>query len=247
MADLRGAYLGSGKMSVEDLDDPKGLIFVGNVSALTYEAQTQEIEDQDYTTPGGGMDASVVRVTGMNINYTAKHFKKANIARALYGSAVDVAAGTVTGEPHKAFPGSMVKLAYPGATDVVVTPAGGGAAWVLDTDYTLSPAGYPVFTEGGAAAAGDIDVEVSYSYAKHATIQALVQSGKRFRVVFEGLNEARSGKPMVIEAYRVNHSPASLSVIGDEFQGMDFSAKIEKDATKVGTGISQFLMIQDVE
>ena len=141
----------------------------------------------------------------------------------------------------------MIKLAYPGATDVVVTPAGGGAACVLDTDYTLSPSGYPVFTEDGAAASGDVDVEVNYSYAKHATIQALVQSGKRFRVVFEGLNEVRSGKPMVIEAHRVNHSPASLSVIGDEFQGMDFTAKIEKDATKVGTGISQFLMIQDVE
>tara|TARA_R110002124_G_scaffold213962_1_gene379980 strand:- start:12978 stop:13721 length:744 start_codon:yes stop_codon:yes gene_type:complete len=247
MADLRGAYLGTGKISIEDLDDPKGLIFLGNCSALSYEAQTQEIEDQDYTTPGGGLDASVLRITGVNINYTAKHFKAANIARALYGSAVDVAAGTVTGEPHKAFPGGMIKLAYPGATDVVVTPAGGGAAWILDTDYTLSPSGYPIFKEDGAGAAGDVDVEVDYSYAKHATIQALTQSGKRFRLVFEGLNEVRSGKPMVIEAYRVNHSPASLSLIGDEFQGMEFTAKIEKDQTKTATGVSQYLMIQDVE
>ena len=57
----------------------------------------------------------------------------------------------------------------------------------------------------------------------------------------------RSGKPMVIEAYRVNHSPASLSLIGDEFQGMEFTAKIEKDQTKTATGVSQYLMIQDVE
>lgn len=247
MADLRGAYLGTGRIYLEDLDDPKGLIFIGNCNSLNYEATPQEIEEQDYTTPGGGLDASVQRITAVNISYSARHFKSANVARAMYGSAVDVAAGTVTGEEHTAFPGGMVKLAYPGATNVVITPAGGGTAWVLDTDYTLDSAGYPVFIEGGAASAAGVAVEIDYSYAKHATIEALVKSGKRFRMVFVGLNEVRSGKPMVIEAYRVNHSPASLSLIGDEFQGMEFTAKIEKDATKVGTGISQYLMIQDVE
>ena len=66
-------------------------------------------------------------------------------------------------------------------------------------------------------------------------------------MVFIGLNEARSGKPVVIEVYKVNHSPASLSFIGDEFQGMEFTAKAEKDASKVGTGISQYMVIKDVD
>lgn len=247
MADLRGAFLGAGKQYIEDLDDPKGLIFVGNCSTLTYEATPQEIEEPDYTTPGGGLDASVQRISAVNLNYNARHFKAANMARALYGSATDVAAGTASGEEHKAFPGALIMLDNPGATNVVVTPAAGGTPLVLDTDYTLDPAGFPVIMEGGAVTDAGMDVDVSYSYSKHATIQALVSSGKRYRHVFVGLNEARSGKPVVIEAFRINHSPASLSFIGSEFQGMEFTAKVEKDPTKTGTGLSQYLVIKDVE
>ncbi len=246
MADLRGAFLGVGKIYLEDLEDPKGLIFIGNCNSLTYEATPQEIEEQDYTTPGGGLDASVQRISALNVTYNARHFKKDNLARAMYGAASDVAAGTVTSEAHTAHPGALILLAYPGATDVEVTSADGQTTYVLDTDYTLDPAGFPVITEGGAITEAT-PVLVSYSYAKHATIQALVKSGKRFRQVFVGLNEARSGKPVVIEVFRVNHSPASLSFIGDEFQGMEFTAKVEKDQTKVGTGISQYMVIKDVE
>lgn len=246
MADLRGAFLGVGKQYIEDLDDPKGLIFVGNCNSLTYEATPQEIEEQDYTTPGGGLDTSVQRISAVNLSYNARHFKAANMARAMYGSATDIAAGTVTAEEHVAYQGALIMLDNPGATSVVVKNEAGTTTFVLDTDYTLDAAGFPVIVEGGGIDDGDV-IQVDYSFAKHATIQALVSSGKRFRHVFVGLNEARSGKPVVIEAFRINHSPASLSFIGDEFQGMEFTAKVEKDATKVGTGLSQYLVIKDVE
>lgn len=247
MADLRGAYLGVGRIYLEDLDLPKGLIPVGNCNSLTYEATPQEIEEQDYTTPGGGLDASVQRITAVNVNYNARHFKAANMARALYGDHAANVAGTVTAEEHTGYPGAMILLAHPGATNIVVTPAAGGAALVLDTDYAITAAGNVLFIEGGAATDAGLDVEVDYSYPAHVTIQALVKSGKRFRMVFEGLNEARSGKPVVIEVFRVNHSPASLGFIGDEFQGMEFTAKCEKDQSKIGTGLSQYLVIKDVD
>lgn len=246
MADLRGAFLGVGKLYLEDLDESKGLLFTGNCSELTYEATPQDIEAPDYTTPGGGTDASVQRITALNVNYNARHFNKANMSRAIYGNSTDVEAGTVTGEEHVANPGAMIILAYPGASSVVVKDETGTTTYVLDTDYILNAAGFPEVIEGGSITPGST-ITVDYSYAKHATIQALVKSGKRFRMVFIGLNEARSGKPVVIEVFRVNHSPASLSFIGDEFQGMEFTAKVEKDATKVGTGISQYMTIKDVD
>lgn len=247
MSDLRGAYLGTGKIYLEDLDEPKGLIHIGNCNSLTYEATPTDLEDLDYTTPGGGVDASVQRIQSVNIQYNARHFKKDNIARALYGSAADVAAGTVTNETHMAHPGAMIKLQYPGATTVVVRNKATSTPLVLNTDYVLNEAGYPVFIEGGAVTSAGLEVEVDYDYSKHANIQALVKSGKRFRMVFVGLNEVRSGKPMIIEAYRVSHSPASFSLIGDEFQGLPFTAKVEKDPTVIGQGLSQYLSIQDVE
>ncbi|TLX65070.1 hypothetical protein DN820_01795 [Stutzerimonas nosocomialis] len=246
MADLRGAFLGVGKIYLEDLDDSQGLLFIGNCNSLTYEATPQEIEEQDYTTPGGGLDSSVQRISALNVTYNARHFNKANLARAIYGAATDVEAGTVTGEAHTAHPGALILLANPGATGVVVTSAAGSTPYVLDTDYTLDPAGFPVITETGTITEST-PILVDYAYGKHVSIQALVRSGRRFRQVFVGLNEARTGKPAVIEVFRVNHSPASLSFIGDEFQGMEFTAKAEKDPTKIGTGISQYMVIKDVD
>lgn len=246
MTDLRGAYLGVGKIYLEDLDDSKGLLFIGNCNSLNYEATPQEIEEQDYTTPGGGLDSSVQRIQALNVNYNARHFNKANMARAIYGGSTEVAAGTVTGEAHLANPGAMILLANPGATAVVVKNQAGAITYLENTDYTINAAGFPEIIEGGAITAGQT-IQVDYAYAKHVTIQALVKSGKRFKMVFIGLNEARSGKPVVIEVFKVNHSPASLSFIGDEFQGMEFTAKAEKDATKTGNGISQYMVIKDVD
>lgn len=247
MADLRGAFLGVGKQYLEDLDDPKGLLFIGNCNSLQYQAEPQVIEEQDYTTPGGGLDSSVQRISSLNITYNARHFNKANMARAVYGAATDVAAGTATGEEHVAYAGALIMLDNPGATDVVVKDEAGTTTYVLDTDYTLDQAsGFPVIKEGGSIVDAST-IQVDYSFSKHVTIQALVKSGKRFRQVFVGLNEARSGKPVIIEVFRVNHSPASLSFIGDEFQGMEFTAKAEKDPTKTGTGISQYMVIKDVD
>lgn len=246
MADLRGAYLGVGKIYLEDLDESQGLIFIGNCNSLTYEATPQVIEEQDYTSPGGGLDSSVQRIQALNVTYNARHFNKANMARAIYGGATDVAAGTVTGEEHVANPSAMIMLANPGATAVVVKDEPGTTTYVENTDYVINAAGFPEILEGGGIVAAET-IQVDYSFAKHVTIQALVKSGKRFRMVFIGLNEASSSQKVVIEVYKVNHSPASLSFIGDEFQGMEFTAKAEKDATKVGNGISQYMLIKDVD
>lgn len=246
--DLRGAFLGVGRQFLEDLDNPKGLIFIGNCNSLEYEASPQEIEEQDYTTPGGGLDASVQRINSLNIKYQARHFKAENMARALYGTSTDVLAGTITAEAHTVFPGSLVLLEHPGATEVVITEATGSTALVLDVDYMINSAGMPeILSTSTKVLDAGTAIKVAYKHGNYATIQALVASGKRYRHVFLGLNEARSGKPVVIEVFRVNHSPASLSFIGDDFKGMEFTAKVEKDPTKTGTGISQYMTIKDAE
>lgn len=236
-----GAYLGVGKQYLEDLSNPAGLLEVGNCSALAYEAQTNDIELQDYTNPGGGLDASVTRITGVNVTYTARHFKMANVARALYGAVDDVEAGTVTGEAHRAFPGGLLLLKNPGASDLVIKA--GSTTLVEGTDYVVGPGGLPAMKASTAVIEAGVDVTVDYSYAARATVQALVASGKRFRSVFVGLNEADSGRPVIIEVFRINHSPASLSAIGDEFAGMEFTAKAEKDASKSGQGVSQYMTV----
>ena len=245
MTDPRGAFVGTGKMYLADIDTPEKLIFIGNCSALNYEAESSEISLPDYTTPGGGTDSSITRITAMNVSYTAHHFNKANIARALRATVTDKVAGTVVEEEHTAYVGALVKTFFPKPSSVVVKNGAGDVTYVVDEDYLLSDAGIEVLESGDIADGSAITI--SYAYPAHADIQAMTQSNKKFRQVFVGLNEARTGKPMIVDVHRISHSPASLGLIGDDFGSMEFNGKAEKDPTKVGTDISQYLFIQDVD
>lgn len=245
MADQRGAWIGRGKIYMADLEIPEKLIFIGNTSKFEYNFDAEEKNLPDYTTPGGGIDASISRINAINISYTAHHFNKANIARAVYGTATDVASGTVTGETHTAYKGALVKFAYPQPSAVTLTDSTGSTTYVADTDYQVTTAGVLVL-EGGAIADATA-VKANYSYPPHANIQALVASGKKYRVVIEGLNEARTGKPQNIEIYKLGHSPAGMSIIGDDFGSLEFTGKAEKNPNVTGSGISPYLSIQDVD
>jgi len=245
MNDPRGAFVGTGKMYLADIDTPEKLIFIGNCSSLNYEAQFSDLEQTDFTTPGGGLDASISRITAMNVSYTAHHFNKANIARALRATVTDRAAGTVTDEAHTAYLGALAKTAYPKPSAVVVKNAAGDVTYTVDVDYVLSDGGIEVIE--GSTIADDSAITISYDYPAFADIQAMTQSNKKFRQVFIGLNEARTGKPMIVDVHRISHSPSSLGLIGDDFGAMEFTGKAEKDPTKVGSDVSKYLYLQDVD
>lgn len=246
MADPRGAFIGSGRLYVAPYETPGKLEFVGNVSSLEYQPETEDLELTDYTTPGGGLDASVRRITAVNISFEARHLTVANLTRALFGTSTNVSAGTVEGESHDAYPGALVALKYPGASGHVVKTIGAGAATLtLGTDYTITGAGSIQILEGGEIS-DETEIEVDYSYKAQSTIEAMTATGQRFRVYFEGQNEV-DGRSTVIDAYKVGFSPANVSMIGDDFASMPFEGKCEKDETKSGVGISQFIKVSTVD
>lgn len=242
--DLRGAFIGSGKIYLADTATPEKLIYIGNCSGLSFDAESEEKTLTDFANPGGGTDASITRITGVNISYTAHHFNKVNIARAMFATATDKIAGSVAAESHTAYQGALVKTAYPNPSAVVVKDVTAVTTYVLDTDYTVNEAGVEII-EGGGISDEDV-IKIDYDYPAHADMQALTASNKKFRMVFKGLNEARSGKPQIVEVYKMSHSPSNLGLIGDDFGSMPFSGKAEKDATKTGALISQYMQIQDV-
>lgn len=245
MLDTRGEYIGAGMQYLEDLDAPAGLQAIGNCSELSYEAATNDIKIQNFTRPGGGNAKTVKRIEGVTVKYKAHTYNIANISRALYGESARVDSGTVTGEVHKAFPGGLILLKNPGASDVVIKA--GSVTWDEGVDYELTDAGLPkIKAEGGKALAAGTDITVDYSHGAHVVIQGLVNSGRRYRHVFVGLNEADTGRPVVIELYRVVHSPSSLQMISNEFGGMDFTADLEIDVTK-GAGVSQYMVVKYVD
>lgn len=246
MLDTRGEYIGAGMQYLEDLANPAGLLEIGNCSELSYEAATNDIKIANFTRPGAAPARSIKRIEGVTVKYKAHTYNIANISRALYGDSTRVESGTVTGEAHKAFPGGLILLKNPGASNVVVKS--GAVTWDEGVDYELTDAGLPkIKAAGGKALAAGTDITVDYSHGAHVVIQGLVNSGRRYRHVFVGLNEADTGRPVVIELYRVVHSPANLQMISNEFGGLDFTAELEIDPSKTGLGISQFMVVKYVD
>lgn len=243
MADNRGAAIYSGKLYVAPYEQPANLTFIGNVSSLEYTPEVNDIELTDYTTPGGGLDASVRRITAINMSFDARHLNIGNMSRAVYGTDTKVVAGTVSGEAHDAYPGALVTLAHPKATDHVVKTAAGATTLIKDTDYIVTVTGNIQILEGGEISA-ETEITVDYSYGAYSNIEAMTATGKRFRVYFEGINEV-DGRVTTIDAYKAGFSPSTLSMIGDDFASMPFEAKLEKDGNRsASVGISQFMNIQ---
>ena len=110
------------------------------------------------------------------------------------------------------------------------------------TDYEIRAGGIYVFA--GRILAGEV-LTCGYTRAGMDVVQALTSSGKEYELVFDGLNEARSGKRTRVTAYRVKVGAlASLGLIGEEFAAMEATGKLLKDTAKTGAGVSQYFKVE---
>lgn len=108
-----------------------------------------------------------------------------------------------------------------------------------DTDYTLSGSGI-VFDEAARITDGE-SFEVDYTKLAGNVIEALTTGSQEYELVFEGLNEARSGKPVTVQVYRLKLKPSqALPLIGDDFATLEMTGKLLVDTSKTGAGISQY-------
>lgn len=121
----------------------------------------------------------------------------------------------------------------------------GKALLVVDDDYNVSAGGITL-TDAPALYDGE-ELVVTYTKAAGHTIEALLNSAQEYELFFDGLNEARSGKPVLVHAYRVKLGATNgLSLIGDDYYAGEQSGEVLKDQTKNGTSISQYFRSQIV-
>ncbi len=122
----------------------------------------------------------------------------------------------------------------------------GKVTLVADTDYEVRPGGI-FFLAAGNVTNGQ-GFLVDYTFGAEDVIQALTQAAKEYALCFEGLNEAQSGKPFLVDAFRVRFGATkAFSLIGDAFAGFELTGKVLKDTTKSGSGISQFFKATSVQ
>ncbi len=235
------AYIGKGKVYLDGR-------FVGNVSALNLAITEDKVTQTDYTGPGGGNCATVSRIDAVELSMTMTSYDADNLALAVFGTAASEVTSSISDEsissPATLDEDTLVLTAELIDKDqtVTVTSDPAGTTYTEGTDYTVGTAGITILAGGtiGATTA----LLVSYEKKAHDLVQALVSSAQEYEIVFDGLNEADSGAPVVVKAYKGKFGPAEdLALISDEFAELTLTGDLLKDETITGVGLSQYFTV----
>lgn len=81
--------------------------------------------------------------------------------------------------------------------------------------------------------------------ATKATIEALTTGAQTFKLVFEGVNEAATGKQVDVTVHRAKIGAAQgLGFIGDEFAALEITGEVLIDTSITTPGLSQFFKVE---
>lgn len=239
------SYMGIGRVFMRERGAAAPLLHIGNISVLNFGVEEDVKEQRDYTVVGGGQVADVRRIASVDCSMTLLDLDHKNIARAFFGTASEVVAGTVTDESHTAYAGGFLPTAKPIDTTATVTVKEGVTTLVAGTDYTVSSAGITAIV-GGAIGNGDT-ILISYSSLAYGNVEAITTASKEYELHFEGLNEAKSGRAFHVQAYRVKFGATQvLDLITEDFASFEVKGSLLRDNTKTGNNISKFFKAQIV-
>lgn len=239
------SYIGKGKIWIRVRNAAAPRLFIGNVDKLDFKTSEDKQDLPDFTQAGGGLDDSQTTIKSVGVEMNIRNLSPENIARALKGSSTPVAAGAITDEVQIAYKDGLVRLDHipDPATPIVVTNSAGTTTYVLDTDYEMTKGGFHVLSAGAITDAQSLKVD--YTKLAQYDIQALIDAGEEYELNFEGLNEAKSGLPFIVDAFRVKFGSAdTLSLIGAQFGGLAVKGDVLVDDTKTGAGVSKYFKAQ---
>lgn len=120
------AYLsGQGRVYIgarDELGNPAGLTFVGNVPELKVSLSVDTIEHQEAQSGQRLTDLQLIKTKKGEFACTLEELIATNLALALYGTTTTITPGTVTGEllPNPVTPGSLYPLAMQNASAVQI-------------------------------------------------------------------------------------------------------------------------------
>ena len=220
------------------------LLPMGNVLEATTE-QTESVEKQDdMSALGGGTHAELRRITGVMFKAKLADLNVTNLSRALRGTVSPQDAGAVTDAPYTATLGALIPLPHTGVTSLVVKKgetAGAATVVAASGNYELRPEGLWLHDDAPGIANAD-KLWLSYSHADQVVIEALTAATPQLYIRFAGLNEVDSGKPNVVDLWRVSQGVTKqLALINKGFTTLDIQGEVLKDPTKTGLGISQYM------
>lgn len=228
-----------------------GFVPLGDCDHLSIEVN-QKFDDIEESQSGNRLVAAHVP-TGATYSFKMNllQWSRQNLAKFLYGAdGGAVTGGTVTGEAISAYPGTMIPLANPGVSSVVVHKA--GTSLVAGTDYTVDgPNGTLTFLTGSTQVTGPgaTALTVDYTYAGYAgKIQAVTQTMPEICIRLNGMNTANGASPVIVTLNRCAINLAkSLSLLDSKHGVLEVDGMLLPDSTvAAGSGISQFYSVLKV-
>lgn len=245
MAVKQISYIGRGTVYIAPRDDANAaLVPIGNISEFTLSIDEDTKRMVDYMNPGGGELDRVTRINAVNGSMTCYNLSPENIAMAVFGTITPQTGGAVSEESHTAYHDGLVVLnKLPDKSQsITVTDETGTTTYTLNVDYEVTNAGIYILSTGSIPNGSTI--KVSYTALDTDVIEALTEINKEYKLVFDGLNEARSGEPVVGIFHRIKFSPTKdLGFITDDFGTLQMDVAILADDTISGTGISKYFKI----
>lgn len=216
---------------------------VGNTLVLELSHDEEVKKQLDMTRLGGGTYAQTRRINGVNMKMELADWSPVNFTRAVFGTAATVAGAAVVDEPQTAYKGGLIRLAKPGPTLVTVKK---GAAVIPATDYEVRAEGIFVPENSAGILDGDA-LLISYTHPEHVNIEALTSAAPELELSFGGLNEADSGKPVIVDVWRLGAGIAkTLALVQTDFGSLEIEGEVLVDPTRSGVGISRFYRAQMV-
>lgn len=225
------SYIGVGPIYIKRTDIQGGMLPLGNSPKFKIGIEEETKELRDYTSPGGGIRNKISRIKSANISLTVTDLSPDNLAMAVFGNVENVNSGSVSNETKTAYKGSFILLDKAGATSVVVKNEDGTVTYTEGEDYVVKSAGLWIPATSSITDASTI--KVSYNYPKQDVVQALTTSGYEYELLFEGFNEALTGKKCNVHVWRCRFGPAkSIDFIGDDYVQLEFEGTLIADSSK---------------
>lgn len=240
-------YKGRGRFTVRPLGGGRPFE-LGNVVSLSESIEVDRTGRQNYMDAAGGELDVEETITSFTFEAVANDISPQNIALGLRGTSAMVSAGDVTNEPVKAWTGHRIAFRYlpdPDEPVVVKTTGGSPTTLVADTDYERTPHGIRILSTTTLAFSGEnpVDLTVDYKRNPQYLIQALVDAGTEYEIIWHGLNAVDSGNPITSRYFRVKFSPTSgfNRHGGDDFGELTLSGTVLSDESREGAGLSKYL------
>jgi hypothetical protein len=215
--------VGQGKVYIASRDTTgrtSGFVWMGDADGFEVTGSQNFLDWQESYSGNRARVGHLPTSTNLGFKLNLKNIDTDNVAKAFYGTKTSGTGASVSGEALSAYANSMIPLANPGVSSVVVTKTAGTLVLTAGTDYTVDAAnGTITFLPGSAAVTGTsaVPCTVSYTFASYeGKVQFLADSVKDYILRFEGKSQF-DGKAKVYQLHRANFNLATaLQLIGSD-------------------------------